>query len=76
MSKGGYHHHLAANNWNHRSRPAADRPDRIGLLHYTMRLGSGEALERAAAALPEVERDSEVLMLTDPSWLRLRLVAG
>jgi catechol 2,3-dioxygenase len=76
MSKGGYHHHLAANSWNHRSRPAADRPDRIGLLHYTMRLGSGEALERAAAALPDAERDGEALVLTDPSGLRLLLVAG
>ena len=76
VSKGGYHHHLAANNWNHRSRPAADRPDRIGLLHYTMRLGSGEALERAAASLPEAERDGGALVLTDPSGLRLRLVAG
>ena len=76
VSKGGYHHHLAANSWNHRSRPAADRPDRIGLLHYTMRLGTADALERAAAALPEAEREGEALALTDPSGLRLRLVAG
>ena len=76
VSKGGYHHHLAANSWNHRSRPAADRPDRIGLLHYTMRLGTAEALERAAAALPEAEREGEALALTDPSGLRLRLVAS
>jgi catechol 2,3-dioxygenase len=76
MSKGGYHHHLAANDWNHRSRPAVDRPDRIGLLHFTMVLGLADALERAAAALPEAERDGGALVLTDPSGLRLRLIAG
>jgi catechol 2,3-dioxygenase len=74
MARGGYHHHLAANIWNGRSRPAGDGAERIGLLYYTMVLGSAEALETAAALLPEAVREGSALHLTDPSGLQLRLV--
>ena len=79
MARGGYHHHLAANAWNRRRRPAADRPDRIGLLYYTVALGSEAALAAAAEALPDAAPrpgdDGPALALSDPSGLELRLAA-
>jgi catechol 2,3-dioxygenase len=76
MSKGGYHHHLAANVWNRRRKPAADRPDRIGLLHYTIELGSRAPLDALAAAMPEARAVDGGLQLTDPSGLPVRFTGA
>ncbi|MEB4615970.1 VOC family protein, partial [Leucobacter sp. M11] len=42
LSAGGYHHHLAANSWN--SRGAGVRADGLGLIRFTVQLGSAEEL--------------------------------
>jgi catechol 2,3-dioxygenase len=76
MSKGGYHHHLAANTWNRRRKPATDRPDRIGLLHYTIALGSGGALRALGEVIPGAGSVDGGLEVADPSGLRVRLVGG
>jgi catechol 2,3-dioxygenase len=73
LSIGGYHHHLALNTWNRRSRPASHRDDAITLLHYEIRLPDAQTLERVAAALDQNGPRAGVLAIEDPTGTRIRL---
>lgn len=73
LSKGGYHHHLAVNDWRRRRHPLADAPDRIGLLYYTVELPEAAPL---AAALPEAERQDGVLVVRDPAGIPIRFAVA
>lgn len=63
LSRDGYHHHLAGNGWNRRSRPRSVAPMTQGLDFVTVRVAP-ELLAAAGAA-----------ELTDPSGVRVRLEA-
>ena len=56
LAQGGYHHHLAVNGWRRRQRPAEDRPDRIGLLYYTLIADRTERLVDPSGLEVRVER--------------------
>lgn len=76
LSAGGYHHHLAANSWN--SRGAGVRADGLGLIRFTVKLGTAEELdgivERISAAGLDTERDGAALLVDDPWGNTVRLV--
>ncbi len=75
LSVGGYHHHLALNTWNRRSRPANHRDDAIALLHYEIRLPDAQSLARVAQALDQDAPQGGVLAVEDPAGIRVRFTA-
>jgi catechol 2,3-dioxygenase len=75
LSVGGYHHHLALNTWNRRSRPADRSDDAIALLHYEIRLPDAQSLARVAEALDQAGPQSGVLAVEDPIGIRVRFTA-
>jgi catechol 2,3-dioxygenase len=75
LSVGGYHHHLALNTWNRRSRPANRRDDAVALLHYEIRLPDAQGPGRVAAALGQDAPRSGVLEVEDPTGIRVRFTA-
>ncbi|SNB54435.1 catechol 2,3-dioxygenase [Arboricoccus pini] len=62
LARDGYHHHLAGNAWNRRSRPRAVAPMTQGLDFVTIRLAPGLLAANGAE-------------LCDPSGVRVRLEA-
>jgi len=75
LSVGGYHHHLALNTWNRRSRPADRSADAIALLHYEIRLPDRPTFERVAAALDQHPPSAGPLEVEDPTGIRVRFTA-
>jgi catechol 2,3-dioxygenase len=75
LAKGGYHHHLAVNDWGRRRRRLADGPDRIGLLYYTVEAGDPVRLDRLAATLPDATRTGAAVVARDPAGIPVRFTA-
>ncbi|MBY3595760.1 VOC family protein [Rhizobium bangladeshense] len=78
FATGGYHHHLAANNWN--SRGATARTDNMtGLSDYRIRFNDKAALDAAVSRLDALEVKSEKrdggVFLRDPWGIGLTLSA-
>jgi catechol 2,3-dioxygenase len=75
MSRAGYHHHVAVNNWNRKRRPAAPEAGGIGLLWYEIRVP-----EAAIADLAQTVSDGQivdgVLSARDPSGIPLRFLSA
>ena len=70
LSVGGYHHHLALNDWRGKRRPAV--PDTgIGLLWYEIRVPAPFEL----AELPG-RMDEDALVVTDPNGIPIRFVSA
>ncbi|WP_435195687.1 VOC family protein [Natronomonas sp. EA1] len=73
LAAGGYHHHLGANVWHHRSRP----PEGRGLAWFEVVLPDEASLEATAerlrAAGHAVTSAGEGLDVVDPSGITLRL---
>lgn len=75
MSKGGYHHHVAVNTWNHRSRPAQDHPARIGMLWFEIALPDPASLRPLSEEFGVELSSDRTLAITDPNGLTIRFVA-
>ena len=75
MSKGGYHHHVAANTWGGRTRPAQDRPGRLGMLWYEVALPDRTWLAALAEDLGATVSAEGALVAADPNGLAIRFVA-
>lgn len=73
VSAGGYHHHVGANTWHHRTTPARGR----GLSWFEVVLPDDAALtaarERLDARGTAVEATDEGFAVSDPDGIRLRL---
>ncbi|MGH6899500.1 MAG: VOC family protein [Geminicoccaceae bacterium] len=72
MSVGGYHHHVAANTWGRKTRPAPSGGDHIGMLWYEMELPERAQLAALAEGLGDAERSADMLVVTDPNGLAIR----
>jgi catechol 2,3-dioxygenase len=75
MSKGGYHHHVAVNTWGGKTRPAADRPGRIGMLWFEIQLPDRSSLAAMAEDLGAAPAAEDALVASDPDGLAIRFVA-
>jgi catechol 2,3-dioxygenase len=75
MSKGGYHHHVAVNTWGGKTRPAADRPGRIGMLWFEIQLPDRSSLAAMAEDLGAAPAAEDALVVSDPDGLAIRFVA-
>jgi catechol 2,3-dioxygenase len=76
MSVGGYHHHVAANTWGRKSRPAPTGRDHIGMLWFEMELPPERAdLASLAQGLGEAGPAGDTLAVTDPNGLAIRFRA-
>jgi len=75
MSVGGYHHHLAANTWGRKTRPAAAGSDHIGMLWYEMELADRGDLASLAEGLGQADPAGDMLVVTDPNGLAIRFRA-
>jgi catechol 2,3-dioxygenase len=75
LSAGGYHHHVAANTWASRARPAGDEDAR--LLEWQLILPEPRDVNRAAGSLREagydVETTSTGRVVIDPWGTALRM---
>ena len=70
LSVGGYHHHIALNDWRGKDRPAVPDAGGIGLLWYEIWVPAPFEL----AELPgRIEEDA--LVVTDPNGIRIRFVS-
>jgi catechol 2,3-dioxygenase len=74
MSVGGYHHHVAANTWGGKTRPAPTG-DHIGMLWFEMELRDRPSLASLAEGLGEAAPAGDTLAVTDPNGLSIRFVA-
>lgn len=76
VSAGGYHHHLGANTWNHRSEPVSGR----GLSWFEVILPEPEALDaiqdRVAVSQYMVTETDDSIAVTGPDEIELRLRVG
>jgi catechol 2,3-dioxygenase len=75
MAVGGYHHHLAANTWGRKTRPAPAGGDHIGMLWYEVEVPEREDLAALARGLGEADRGDAMLVVTDPNGLAIRFRA-
>ena len=75
MSVGGYHHHLAANTWGRKTRPAPAGDDHIGMLWYEMELPDRGDLASLAEGLGQTDPAGDELVVTDPNGLAIRFRA-
>ena len=75
MSVGGYHHHLAANTWGRKTRPAPAGDDHIGMLWYEMELPERGDLASLAEGLGQTDPAGDELVVTDPNGLAIRFRA-
>jgi catechol 2,3-dioxygenase len=75
MSVGGYHHHVAANTWGRKTRPAPPGGAHIGMLWYEMELPERAHLAGLAEGLGETKPADAMLVVTDPNGLAIRFVA-
>lgn len=74
MSVGGYHHHVAVNDWSRRRHPAAPAAGGIGLLWYEIRLPDSAALSELATTLPDARTTDGGLTASDPNGIPIRFV--
>jgi catechol 2,3-dioxygenase len=76
VSAGGYHHHIAANTWNHRSGPVGGR----GLSWFEVVLPEAGALdavrERIADGLYTVTETDDGISVAGPDEIRVRFRVG
>ncbi len=75
MSVAGYHHHVAVNAWQGRSRPAAPEAGGIGLLWYEIAIPQAD-LAALAGVLPEAAEDAGALLARDADGIPIRFVAA
>jgi len=75
MSKGGYHHHVAVNTWGHKTRPAQDHRERIGMLWFEIQLPDRASVAALAEDLGLAVAADEALVVSDPNGLAIRFVA-
>jgi catechol 2,3-dioxygenase len=75
MSVGGYHHHVAANTWGRKTRPAPQGDEHIGMLWYEMELPERAHLDAVAEGLGEAVPTDAVLVVNDPNGLAIRFSA-
>jgi catechol 2,3-dioxygenase len=79
LSAGGYHHHVAVNEWRGRGVPAQP-PGTVGLRHWTVQLPAPDDLEavraRLAAAGVPVQERPEGLLVRDPAGNALLLTVA
>jgi catechol 2,3-dioxygenase len=73
MSRAGYHHHVAVNDWNRKRRPAAPEAGGIGLLCYEIRVPEA-AIAELRDVLPDGQSADGVLTARDPSGIPLRFL--
>ncbi|QCS44483.1 VOC family protein [Natrinema versiforme] len=73
VSAGGYHHHLGANTWHHRTTPSDGR----GLSWFEVVVPKSSALdavqERVADQAIPVTETSDGIEITDPDGIKIRL---
>jgi catechol 2,3-dioxygenase len=75
MSVGGYHHHVAANTWGRKTRPAPGGGAHIGMLWYEMELPDRAHLAALAEGLGQAGPADAMLVVTDPNGLAIRFLA-
>jgi catechol 2,3-dioxygenase len=75
MAVGGYHHHVAANTWGRKTRPAPQGGEHIGMLWYEMELPERAHLAAVAKGLGQADPADATLVVTDPSGLAIRFCA-
>jgi catechol 2,3-dioxygenase len=75
MSVGGYHHHVAANTWGRKTRPAPPDGEHIGMLWYEMELPDRAQLAALAEGLGQADPAANMLVVTDPNGLAIRFLA-
>ncbi|MGH6905003.1 MAG: hypothetical protein ACREIR_19940, partial [Geminicoccaceae bacterium] len=75
MSVGGYHHHVAANTWGRKTRPAPQGNEHIGMLWYEMQLPEREQLAALSEGLGQADPGDAMLVVTDPNGLAIRCCA-
>jgi catechol 2,3-dioxygenase len=75
MSVGGYHHHVAANTWGRKTRPAPPDGEHIGMLWYEMELPDRAQLAALAEGLGQADPAADMLVVTDPNGLAIRFLA-
>jgi catechol 2,3-dioxygenase len=75
MAVGGYHHHLAANTWGGKTRPAPAGGDHIGMLWYEVEVPEREDLAALAKGLGESDPGDAMLVVADPNGLAIRFCA-
>lgn len=73
LAAGGYHHHVAVNEWlGHGAPPAPE--DAVGLTEFTIALPTQDDVD-AVAKRADAERDGDAVLLSDPANNRIRIVA-
>jgi catechol 2,3-dioxygenase len=75
MAVGGYHHHVAANTWGRKTRPAPSGSEHIGMLWYEMELPDRAHLDALAEGLGQADPAAAMLVVTDPNGLAIRFCA-
>jgi catechol 2,3-dioxygenase len=75
MAVGGYHHHLAANTWGRKTRPAPAGGDHIGMLWYEVEVPEREDLAALTREFGETGRGDAMLVVPDPNGLAIRFCA-
>lgn len=77
LSKGGYHHHVAINDWQRRTRPLRPDRDALGLRHVTLALPAAAApLSALAGKLPDAQAVGDRVEVRDPAGVTWHLVAA
>jgi catechol 2,3-dioxygenase len=76
MSKGGYHHHVAVNAWNNRTRPAEDHPGRIGMLWFEIQVPDRSSIPELSDELGVPVEADQGLVASDPNGLVIRFLAA
>ena len=70
LSVGGYHHHIAVNDWRGKHRPAVPDAGGIGLLWYEIRVPEPFELAELPGRMEE-----DALVVTDPNGIPIRFVS-
>lgn len=76
LSVGGYHHHIAVNDWRGKRRPAVPDAGGIGLLWYEIRVPPRFDLSELKAALPDARIEADALIVADPNGIPIRFVSA
>lgn len=74
MSVAGYHHHLAANTWGRRTRPAPTNGHHIGMRWYEIEVDAPDVAVLAEVFGQAATGDGP-LVITDPNGLAIHVVA-
>jgi len=76
VSAGGYHHHVGANTWNHRSGPVGGR----GLSWFEVVLPAGEALDAVRGRITDSQCSltamEDGIAVTGPDGIEIRFRVG